>query len=161
MQEMIHYDYAIGMPQRWIDASVVVIVGPPNDGYSPNITITRERLDFPMTSVEYAGNQLPALQRELENEGYEVVEEGPLALGNLEAYHRVHTFRMSDIGLEVKQLQVYIVSGTDAITITCTNLTHLFENTKPTFLEAIKRFGWRAPGAPSSEGGPHATQPGE
>lgn len=151
MQEMVHFDYTIGLPPRWIDASVVVIVGPPNDNYNPNITITREPLDFQMSASEYAANQLAGLHAELDSVGYQVLEENPLSIGGLPAYLRVHTFQMPEAELEVTQMQVYLVRGKEALTITCTNLSHWFEQTRPLFMEALQRFRWRTPVPTGSE----------
>ncbi|GBC93870.1 hypothetical protein HRbin15_02372 [bacterium HR15] len=144
MQEMHHYDYTIGLPQRWIDASVVVMVGPPNDNYSPSITITRDYLDFAMSASEYAANQLVGLKTELGGVGYRVVEEGTTTIGGLPAYQRLHTFQMPEGGFEITQLQVYVVRGREAITITCTNLSQWFEQTRPLFAGALQQFRWHA-----------------
>lgn len=152
MQEFVHNDFVIGFPLRWIDSSVVILAGPQNDGYSPNITITRERLEFQLTAAEYAANQLMVLQQDLSQEGYQVVEEGSLSLTGLTAYQRVHTFRMSDANLQLKQMQVYVVRGKEAITITCTNTAEWFDRTKLIFTEAIKQFRWRGPIPQSGRG---------
>ncbi len=149
MQEFVHNDFVIGFPSRWIDSSVVILAGPQNDGYSPNITITRERLEFQLTAAEYAANQLMVLRQDLSQEGYQVVEEGPLPLAGMTAYQRIHTFRMSDVNLQLTQMQVYVVKGREAITITCTNTAGWFDRTKPIFMEAIKQFKWRGPILPS------------
>jgi hypothetical protein len=142
MQDIAHFDYIIGLPPRWLDASVVVLVGPPNDNYHPNITITREPLEFQMNASEYAANQLSGLHAELDSAGYRVLEEGSITIGGLTAYQRLHTFQMPEAGLEITQLQLYLVRGKEALTITCTNLSHWFEQTRPLFMEALERFRW-------------------
>lgn len=143
MQTVIHYDYAIGLPPRWMDGSVVVLLGPPNENYSPSITITRDQLNFPMNAQEYAANQLASLQAELGDAGYKVLEEGSLTLGGLLGYQRVHTFQMREADLTITQLQIYLVRGNEALVITCTQLGHLFEQTRPLFLEALQQFRWQ------------------
>lgn len=143
MADLVHYDFSIGMPQRWIDSSMVVIAGPPNDGYSPNITISREQLDFRLTPAEYAAGQLLALQQGLAEQNYRVVEESPLALGGMEAFQRIHRFEVAEDDLRITQLQVYFVRGSEALTVTCTNLSEWFDQTRGTFLDALQRFNWR------------------
>lgn len=144
MQEFSHYDFAVGLPQGWMDASVVVVAGPPNDGYSPSITITREQLEFQMDVSQYATKQLSALHKELSQDAYRVKEEGLLPLNGVSAYQRTHSFDISDMGVEVTQLQIYIIKEQTALTLTCTNLTEWFDRTKPIFMDAIRQFRWRS-----------------
>jgi hypothetical protein len=144
MQTLTHYDYTIGLPTRWLDASVVVLVGPPNENYSPSITITRDQLDFAMNASEYAANQLAGLKAELGHAGYKVLEEGSVTVGGMLAYQRLHTFQMPEAELEITQLQVYLVRGREALTITCTHLSHRFEEFRPLFEEALQQFRWHA-----------------
>ena len=146
MADFVHYDFSIGMPPRWIDSSVVIMAGPPNDGYSPNITISREQLDFQLSSDEYAAGQLLALQQGLAEQNYKVVEESTLTLGEMRAFQRVHRFEVAEDDLRITQLQVYVVRGSEAITITCTNISEWFDQTRPAFLDAIQRFHWRGAG---------------
>lgn len=143
MAEFVHNDFRIGFPPRWIDSSVVVLAGPPNDGYSPNINVSREQLQFRLTAAEYAAEQLLALQEGLAEQGYTVVEERDTTLGGEAAFQRLHRFEVAEEGLRITQLQIYVVKGQEAVTITCTNLTDWFEQTRPTFMEAVKQFRWR------------------
>ena len=148
MQDFFHYDFIIGIPQRWIDSSVVVMSGPPNDGYSPNIAVNRETLQFQLSVAEYASEQLVQLQQGLAEQKYKVVEETSISLGGLEAIQRTHKFEVEEDNLRIIQMQVYVIKGSDAITITCTNLAEWFDHTKPIFMEAIRQFRWRS--APSN-----------
>jgi hypothetical protein len=143
MRDFFHYDFIIGIPPRWIDSSVVVLAGPPNDGYSPNINISREQLSFRLTPAEYAATQLVALQQGLAAQKYKVIEEGPTTLGDVDAFQRLHRFEVETDNVRITQLQVYVVKGHEAITITCTNLSEWFDQTKPMFIDAIERFRWR------------------
>jgi hypothetical protein len=143
MQNFTHYDFSIGIPSRWADASVVIMVGPPNDNFSPNITIVREQIDFKLSATEYAANQLASLKDELSELNYQVVEESPRKLEGLDAYQRIHTFLEPNINAKVMQLQVYVIKNKEVITMTFTNLAHRFEQTKPSFLEALNNFKWK------------------
>jgi hypothetical protein len=143
MQDFHHYDFTIAMPDRWIDATVVVIAGPPAGSYSPNITINREQLTFHLSAAEYAATQLAQLQQALEQQKYKVSDEALLSLGELSAFQRTHTFEVAEDNTRVMQLQVYVVKDKEALTITCTNLAERFEETRPTFQEVIRSFRWR------------------
>jgi hypothetical protein len=147
MKEFSHHDFSIGLPPRWIDSTVVVLAGPPNEGYSPNITVTREQLEFRLSVEEYAAEQLIALRQGLAEKSYKVLEEGPLSLGPAGAFQRVHRFEVEEEGLRITQLQIYLVRGGEALTITCTHRSEWFEQLKPQFMEAARMFHWREAGA--------------
>ena len=142
MREFVHNDFALGLPDGWVDASVVVLAGAPNDGYSPSITITREQLDYEVDAYQYATKQLKSLQDELAQDGFQVQEEGAFALPGVSAYRRVHSFDIADLGVTITQMQVYVTKGAEAITLTCTNLSDWFPRTLETFLAAVNRFKW-------------------
>ncbi len=143
MRDFVHNDFALGLPDGWADASVVVVAGAPNDGYSPSITITREQLEYEVDAYQYATAQLKSLQDELARDGFQVREEGAFALPGLVAYRRVHSFDIPDLGVAVTQMQVYVTKGAEAITLTCTNLSEHFPQTLETFLAAVRQFKWQ------------------
>ena len=142
MRDFTHNDFSIGLPDRWIDTSIIAIAGPPDRGFSPSITITRERLEFQLNIEEYAANQLAALEDQLGENDYEVVEEGEMQLNFSAAYSRIHTFDVSD-EIRAKQMQIYVIKGNEAITITCTSTDEGFKNSKMLFLEAVRQFQWK------------------
>lgn len=141
MREFTHNDFSIGLPDRWIDTSILAIAGPPDRGFSPSITITREKLDFQLKIEEYAANQLAALEQELGDNDYEVVEEGTISINNSPTFARIHTFDVSE-DLKAKQMQTYFVKGFEALTITCTSTEDGFDDHKPLFMDAVKYFKW-------------------
>lgn len=141
MQEFIHHDFSIGLPDRWIDTSVIALVGPPDRGFSPSITITRERMEFQLKLEEYAANQLAALEEEFAENDYEVLNEGAFQL-SVPAYQRTHEFDVTE-DIRARQMQVYVVKGDEAITITCTSTDKGFDDSKKLFLEAVKQFRWK------------------
>jgi hypothetical protein len=143
MRDFIHFDFLLGMPSSWKDYSIVTLCGPPNDGFSPNIAIMREQLEFQLDSEAYAMNQLASLRKELESDGYKVHEESSTMLGGTMAYRRIHSFRITGTDAEVTQLQVYVIKNSEAITITCSNLSSWFEQTKSAFLESLDAFAFR------------------
>lgn len=141
MRQFSHNDFSIGLPDRWIDTSIIALAGPPNKGFSPSITITREKLEFQLKVEEYGANQLVALESELGENDYEVIEEGMISLGNFTTFARIHTFDVSD-EIKAMQMQVYFVKSFDAITITCTSTDEAFADHRPVFMESVKNFKW-------------------
>ena len=123
-----------------MDASSVILVGPPKADYSPSITITRERLAAPQTAAQYGDSQLAALQQQFADHGYSVKQDGPFKAGSLAGYERIHAFRVSGVNGEIQQWQVYVIAGSDAITITSTDLATTFEASLPLFQEAVRQF---------------------
>lgn len=142
MQELTHGDWTIGLPDKWIDNSIVIFNGPPNDGFSPNITVLREPLTYALSAEEYASNQLAGLMEEFNDQNYQVLEEGTVKLGDLAAYYRIHSFLMDDDSRELTQMQVYVVRGMEAITITFTHLSQWFALQRQIFLDSLSMFQW-------------------
>lgn len=142
MQELIHGDWTIGLPDKWLDNSIVIFNGPPNDGFSPNITVLREPLTYLLSAEEYASNQLAGLMEEFNDQNYQVLEEGTVKLGELPAYYRIHSFLMDDSDSELTQMQVYVVRGMEAITITFTHLSQWFSLQRQVFLDSLSLFQW-------------------
>ncbi len=139
MREFIYNDFVIGFPANWLDFSTVTLAGPPNNDFSPNIVVTRDLIDTPMTADEYAAVQLSNLQQTLTE--FELVSEETLHLGHVPAYQRIYRFTMDDENsIRLQQIQVYIVKGTEVLVITATNLVEWFPTTEPLFMEAIRRF---------------------
>jgi hypothetical protein len=142
MREFTHHDFSIGLPDRWIDTSVIALAGPPDRGFSPSITITRERLEFQLKNEEYAANQRASLEGEFAENDYEVTEESTMQIGGLPAFQRTHEFDVTE-DIRAKQLQIYVIKGDEAITITCTSTDEGFEGSKAQFLEALRQFRWK------------------
>lgn len=142
MQEFIHDDFSIGLPDRWIDTSVIALAGPPDRGFSPSITITREKLEFQLKIEEYAANQLAAIKEEFDENDYEVTEESAIQLSGLPAYQRIHEFDITE-EIRAKQMQIYVIKGDEAITITYTSTDEGFDGSRSLFLETLRQFRWK------------------
>lgn len=140
MQQMVHSDLLVGFPDSWLDVSNIILVGPPDQDYSPSITITREPLAEPMKPDKYAATQLTALQQELGPQGYRVSQEGPTTVGDMPAYQRFHTFAMPKTDIRVQQWQIYMTVETTAIVLTMTDKTTTFQKSYPVFNEALKQL---------------------
>jgi hypothetical protein len=139
MKTIRHFDYSLGVPNGWIDASVVSFVGPHQDDYSPSMTVTRDYVDSPISPAEYAAVQRRELEAELGDLGFLVLEEGPCSIQDAPAFRRVYTFDLEDIG-KVQQLQVYLVRASDALTITATDLAARFNKSLLQFLQMLDGF---------------------
>ena len=146
MRQFAHNDFVIGCPDGWMDISTVILAGQPQGDFTPNITITRDRLRSPQPAAQYAADTLPALKKEFQGLGYELRQEGPISLGELIGYQRFHTFRLQGSGLQIQQWQVYAVNGSEAVTITCTDKLANFQNSFQRFQEAVRQFAFKPPG---------------
>jgi hypothetical protein len=145
VRKLNHHDLGIGFPPGWLDDSVVSLTGPPREGYSPSITITREELESEISAAEYAANQLRELEEGAVGIEYRLHgdEPFPLPIAGVTAHRRLQAFFIAEMGLEVMQMQVYVVKGFEAVTITCTDTAGQFAATKATFLEAVRMFTWQ------------------
>lgn len=142
MRTIVHSTAKVGWPEGWIDASTVILAGPPEGNFSPNITITREKLGDPLSAGDYAAKQLPLLQKELGPMGFTVKQEGPVKVGRdaIPAFQRLHTITAPDTQLVLMQWQVYIIGKGEAITITSTDRFANFAKSLPTFQAAVGEF---------------------
>jgi len=145
MQDFRHNDFAIGCPDGWLDVSTVVLAGPPDGEFSPNITVTCEPLEEPLSCARYAEQQLPALREEFGEMGYKVKIEGPIKLGDLECHQRIHTFGMPESQMELQQWQVYVVVGDRAFTVTSTDKLQTFDRNFPLFRQAVAQLKFLKP----------------
>lgn len=140
MDTLRHDGWKIGMPEDWVDASNVIIMGPMADDYSPTITVTQEPLDSPTTPRAYATEKRGELQEEFAEQGYEVLEEGPIEVGDESSFQRTHTWMLPGAEIQITQMQVYLVRENTAIVVTATDRSDRFEDVKSTFMDAIEEF---------------------
>ena len=142
MRQFIHNDIMIACPEDWLDLSTVVLAAPPRPDvdFSPNVAITRDTLDEPMTPKDYAQDQLPLLQEEFGGMGYEVKSEGAARVADIPCFERMHTFVLPENELEVQQWQVYFVTGNDAVTITCTDKAANFKKSYELFQSIVAQL---------------------
>jgi hypothetical protein len=107
--------------------------------FSINIVISREKLTIPTLPEEYAKQKLGNLQKELHN--FKLIREEPLVLDNQNAFLRIFNWQTQEH--KIKQIQVYIIKGNLALTITASATTENFELYKDTFFEIIKSFRFK------------------
>ncbi len=140
METLKHHDFKIGMPDGWVDASHVILVGPREEEYSPTITVTREPLEWPISARAYATEKRSELQEQFGPQGYEVLEEAPLQVGGLASFQRTHTWMLPDAEIQITQMQVYLVKEDAAVVVTCTDRSGRFDDRKAAFMEAVQQF---------------------
>lgn len=141
MAKINHYDYEFCVPDNWFDGSTVVWLGQPQQGYCPNVTITRDYLDAMKTSDGYSSDVLAALSEQFADSGYKVLSESALTVsGGIQACGRVHSFNVEKIGFRIQQWQVYVVKDKEAITITCSDRQESFSQNAGIFESIINSF---------------------
>lgn len=142
MEKFRHGQWAVGIPEDWSDASTVALVGPPRDGFSPNITVTVEALDKKCSAQEYAGQELEKLRGALQGRQYQVHQEGFTEVGEAKAYQRIHSFLPENVNRRVRQIQVYLIEDGRAVTLTGSDLEEKFEESRDTLSQAIQEFSF-------------------
>ncbi|MCK6590346.1 MAG: DUF1795 domain-containing protein [Polyangiaceae bacterium] len=145
MDDLIHHEYSVGLPEGWQDKTEVVLSGPMNDGTCPTLTVTRIRLKVEQTLEQFAAYQLHGLGVQMAVKKTDILEEGETTLGGLPAFARVYNLRFFDKPL--MQRQTYVVRGLVAYVVTETSTVDQFEDDRPLFNEMLKRFQFRLPAA--------------
>ena len=144
MQQLPHNDFAIGWPAGWIDSSTVSLIQPKEDGFRPNLNITRQLLEKPCSVQEYSNQQDKSLSKQLESKGYRILEKGPTTLGGMKAYQRRQTFVIPNANIQVVQLQVHVIRDNCVYVVTASDKASTFEKNLPIFNAALAQFKFRA-----------------
>jgi hypothetical protein len=118
MASIQHNALHIPLPSGWDDGSQVVALGPVDGGFRPNFVASREPAKPGESPDKYAARVLPALKGSLQ--GYAVVKEGAATFGKNAGFQREHTFTAN--GQKIGQVQLYLVVGAQAHTLTFTHL---------------------------------------
>jgi hypothetical protein len=142
METFRHGQWVVGIPEGWSDASTVALVGPPREGFSPNITVTVQALEKKCSAQEYAGQELEKLRGALQGRQYQVHQEGFTTIGDVKAYQRIHSFLPENMNRRVRQVQVYLIEQGRAVTLTGSDLEEKFEESRDTLTQAIHEFSF-------------------
>lgn len=121
-----HGDLTLPLPAGWYDATHLLAVGPEENGFRPNLTVTTQPALEGMTAEQYAANFKLGLTKQLKN--YELLSEGPARFGALSGYLLEHTFEQS--GVKVGQLQLCVVQGGVARSFTYTQRASRLETSR-------------------------------
>jgi len=137
MSQARHFDLAFQLPEGWADRTSVLFVGPARDGYAPTVVVVRKTLPAATTSREFAAGELPGLRETAGGEAFHLIREGDIVIATREAFRRVYECVYPAIGGNLTQMQVYIVIGREATTITATAPSDRYEATEPVFIQMI------------------------
>lgn len=110
-------NFTLDIPDDWQDRSILSFVATvsPNE-FAPNVVVTKEFVE-PETSVEdYANKQFAVTQSEVE--GLKIVDQQNIDIGGEPAVQVVQ--KISAHGLNLQQLQTFILSDAVIYIVTCT-----------------------------------------
>lgn len=144
-----HGDLSLPLPSGWFDASQLLLAGPEENGFRPNLTITFQPVAEGITAEDYAKGFRVTLAQELTD--YQVVKEGPARFGGLSGFLREQTFELEKV--KVAQLQFCVVQQGLARTFTFTHRAARLESYR-TFAESmLSSIQLHASHPPSGSGG--------
>jgi hypothetical protein len=126
MTEVRHGDVRLPLPPGWKDDTPddrqqVVVVGPEDQGFRPNVVITRDPSSGE-TAEAFADRHLPMLRDALPD--YELLAEGLVTLGPHAGFMREHG--MTANGRRMRQLQFCVVVGETVFTMTFAHVATRF-----------------------------------
>lgn len=125
------------IPNGWEDRSMITLVGAMGtSGFAPNIVVTREKLDPPMSLVQYAQTQKEAMMQELPNVA--VLDERELRIKNVLAFQRLQRFQIEN--QFIQQAQTFFLSGDTILAVTGTATVEDFNNSIDAFREFVENF---------------------
>jgi hypothetical protein len=134
MARRIFDDLSLEVPDGWMNASVVSLVGTDSGVFQPSVVITRE--EAPSGSLErHAKGLLPAVAKQLR--AHRLLGQGPAKVADRPAYRLEHRFETPE-GVEVRQTQLFFVLGGDLVVVALTAAAAEHAARKPT-LDAIAR----------------------
>ncbi len=136
MGEVRNDVFAFPMPDGWIDRTVVTIAGPGDDGYAPNIIVTRERLCDNMGLGAFSSGWVSRLAEEVP-----VTEVRPVEHVDV-AGHRAHVrvVGWAAVGLRLRQIAALVVVGEEGWAIVGTATEWQFEELERQFRGVLDRF---------------------
>ena len=130
-------DFTIETPDEWEDRSIITFAAPSQIGeFAPNLVITRETVDVEMSVEEYAYRQFDIAQKEVA--GLQIVSQENTNLSGKPAVEIVQ--RLSAHGLNLQQLQTFILLPAEICVITCTATVGSFNQFLPQFRKILDSF---------------------
>lgn len=110
-------NFTLDIPDDWQDRSILSFVATvsPNE-FAPNVVITKEFVDAETSVEDYANKQFAVTQSEVE--GLQIVDQQNITVGSEPAVQIVQ--KISAHGLNLQQLQTFILSDNVIFIITCT-----------------------------------------
>lgn len=136
---------ALKLPDNWDDRSIYTFVAPEQSmagglptmakqqGFRPNVVVTREAKGRYERVDAYAKDQLNAQKQTREMKNLTVVEEANLTVSGQPAIARNFTFVVESQKATVQQLQVFVMHGAWIYTFTFSTLPAHFAEQKKMF----------------------------
>jgi hypothetical protein len=133
--------FALPLPDGWEDRTVVTIAGPDDQGFAPNIVVTRERLCDHMGLGAFSQGWLARLRDEVPVAETESVEHTEIA--GVPAQIRRVSWQAA--GLRLEQLAALFVIGDDGWGIVATATDWRFAELEPLFRRIMHGFRLASP----------------
>ncbi len=117
-------NFNLDIPDDWQDRSIISFVATvsPNE-FAPNVVITKEFVDSETSVEDYANKQFAVTQAEVE--GLKIVERQNIEINGQPAVQIVQ--KIAAHGLNLQQLQTFVLSDEEIFIITCTATAAGFE----------------------------------
>lgn len=130
-------DFTIETPDEWEDRSIITFAAPSLIGeFAANLVITRELVDTETSIEEYAYRQFDIAQQEVA--GLQIVTHENTNVGGRPAVEILQ--RLSAHGLNLQQLQTFILLNGEICIITCTATIGNFNQFLPRFRKVLDSF---------------------
>ena len=132
-------DFTIETPDDWEDRSIVSFAAPTLLGeFAPNLVVTREAVDLETSIEEYAYRQFDIAHQEVA--GLQIINRENTTLGGRPAVEIVQ--RLSSHGLNLQQIQMFILLRREICVITCTATVGSFNQYLPRFRKLFDSFSF-------------------
>lgn len=130
-------NFALDVPDDWQDRSIISFVATvaPTE-FAPNTVITREPIDADASVEDYANRQFAVTQAEVE--GLKIVEQNNTTVGGKPAVQINQ--KIAAHGLNLQQLQTFILGDEEIFIVTCTATAASFEQHLPRFQKIVESF---------------------
>ena len=130
-------NFALDLPDDWQDRSIISFVAQTSaNEFAPNVVITREPVDREASVEDYASRQFNVTQAEVE--GLQITEQHNTFIGGQPAVQIIQKIAVH--GLELQQLQTFILADREIFIITCTATAANFERHLTGFRKIVESF---------------------
>lgn len=130
-------NFSLDVPEDWQDRSIISFVAETSPSeFAPNVVITREQIDEETSVEDYANRQFSITQAEVQ--GLKIIERRNTFINNSPAVQIVQT--ISAHGLNLQQLQTFVLAEAEIFIITCTTTAAAFQQNLPRFTQIAESF---------------------
>jgi hypothetical protein len=134
----MHYkasNFSFDVPDDWSDRSIISFVATvaPTE-FAPNVVITKEEVDEEASVEDYANRQFAVTQAEVS--GLTVVDQQNITIEGNPAVQIIQ--KISAHGLNLQQLQTFVLAGGEIIIVTCTATAASFHQHSARFQKVVQ-----------------------